>query len=71
MQLASRDPNTLQVARGECRGTRGRFLVLLQVLLAGATGLKSVQVRAGTGMKVVDGTLQRSPSHKIPSAGGT
>lgn len=31
------------------------------VLLVGRMGLKSVQVRAGTGMKIVDGTLQRSP----------
>lgn len=32
------------------------------VLLVGRTGLKSVRVRAGAGMKIVDGTLQRSPS---------
>lgn len=34
----------------------------LKVLLVGRTGLKSVQVRVGTGMKIVDGTLQRSKS---------
>lgn len=44
-----------------------------QVLLVGRMGLKSVQVRAGVGMKVVDGTLQRSrataPSKSSISAG--
>lgn len=40
-----------------------------QVLLVGRMGLKSVQVRAGTGMKIVNGTLQRQPSVK-PSRGG-
>lgn len=39
------------------------------VLLVGRMGLKSVQVRAGTGMKIVDGTLQRSPPSR-PAATG-
>lgn len=36
-------------------------------------GLKSVQVRAGAGMKVVDGTLQRAPStsSRVAKASGT
>lgn len=36
--------------------------ITTMVLLVGRMGLKSVQVRAGAGMKIVDGTLQRSPS---------
>ncbi len=48
--------------------------ITTMVLLVGRTGLKSVQVRAGTGMKIVDGTLQRSPTssreHHHPAASG-
>lgn len=39
------------------------------MLLVGRMGLKSVHVRAGTGMKIVDGTLQRSPSTSENSVG--
>lgn len=30
--------------------------------MVGRTGFNSVQVRAGAGMKIVDGTLQRAPA---------
>ncbi|CAM9312609.1 unnamed protein product, partial [Laminaria digitata] len=41
--------------------------ITTMVLLVGRMGLKSVQVRAGVGMKVVDGTLQRKQSlAKVP-----
>lgn len=40
----------------------------MKVLLVGKMGLKSVQVRAGTGMKIVDGTLQRAASTSAASS---
>lgn len=43
--------------------------ITTMVLLVGRMGLKSVQVRAGAGMKIVDGTLQRSPPSR-PAATG-
>ncbi|CAN0140383.1 unnamed protein product, partial [Ectocarpus fasciculatus] len=44
--------------------------VTTMVLLVGRMGLKSVQVRAGAGMKIVDGTLQRSSQQQPARAGG-
>ena len=45
--------------------------ITTMVLLVGRMGLKSVQVRAGAGMKIVDGTLQRSPSLSTAAAAPT
>lgn len=44
--------------------------ITTMVLLVGRMGLKSVQVRAGAGMKIVDGTLQKSQIAKPGAAPG-
>ncbi|CAM9468256.1 unnamed protein product, partial [Ectocarpus sp. 8 AP-2014] len=44
--------------------------ITTMVLLVGRMGLKSVQVRAGAGMKIVDGTLQRSSQQPARAGGG-